>query len=181
MGGCCGCDCGGGRSGEGSQRVLQLWRCHAAVAGPEVNHFFQGRDADGVDERAAALLGAGGPFGEFACYEDVEGQLTSHEAFLARVFGDRVQKLFGSEGVLGVFRFIACGQAVEFDVAGAGDVIVESVGPVVQLDAFEETDGAVFVAVEVHEIQGSLKGPQGFDLFQGRGSVGGRGDVDGFL
>lgn len=53
------------------------------MAVPEEDHFFDGVDADGVDEGYFAFFGAGFPFGDLAADEDVEGELACHEAFLA--------------------------------------------------------------------------------------------------
>ena len=71
--------------------------------------------------------------------------------------------------------------SVELEVAGAGDVIVQTMGPVVKLNAFEEAGGAFIVAVEIHEVQAALECTQGFDLFQRRWRVGFGSDIDCFL
>ena len=92
---------------------------------PEINHFLDRGDADGVDELDVPVPGASFPFRQFARDEDVEGQFAGHEAFLARVFGDLAQEVGGAGGVVGGggegVRFQA---AVEFEVGGASDVVV---------------------------------------------------------
>lgn len=133
------------------ERFLQVDDAHFAEAGPEIHHLEQRADSHGVDERAAARLGAGVPFGDFAAGEDVEGELAAHEALFGGVGEDFVEvfvccrRVFGGLGRVGEF-----GRAVEFDVAGPGDVVVERVAPVVEADAGDEGGGAVGVAVHVH-------------------------------
>ena len=55
-----------------------MHRAHARVPAPEIYHFLDRTDADGVDERDGAGFGEGGPFGVFSGHEEVEGELLAH-------------------------------------------------------------------------------------------------------
>ena len=59
-------------------------------------------------------------------------------------------------------------RAVEFDLRGSRDVVVQRVGPVVEGDAGDEGGGAEGEVVGVHGVEGFLEHLEGFDLLQGR-------------
>ncbi len=99
---------------------------------PEVGHFLDRVDADGVDEVDVPVPSAGFPLGQLAADEGVEGELAGHDAFLARVLG-HLAEVGGGFGGVGAGRggggvFVL---AVEGDVRAAGDVEVEGVRPTV--------------------------------------------------
>ncbi len=113
------------RPSERGQRSVQVRFRHAFVAVPEIDHFLDGRDADCVDEGCRPVFGAGFPLLDLAADEDVEGELAGHEAFLARVFGHFAEVFDCEVGVVGGEGSVAGLVAtVEFEVGGAGDVVV---------------------------------------------------------
>lgn len=105
------------------------------MSAPPKAHFLDWTHARRFDDADVPGLAAGGPLGEFAGDEDVEGELFGEEALFVGVLGDLREEgcgelgVFGSKG--GAWRSGGGVGAVELDVAGCDYVDVEAVGPVV--------------------------------------------------
>ena len=139
---------------------------HSGIASPKECHLLDRTDPDGVYESNVPFLGAGSPFIEFAVDKNVKGKLPRHKLLLSKVLGYFAQQRFGGCGVmLGLtrirlqvwLRVVRGGegtsvsvQSIQLDVCTAGDVIVQSMGPVVQFYAFEEGLCALLIGVEIH-------------------------------